>query len=413
MDDPGVAFRSQAWQWRLNVTEWWCSLLPLGAPHRTLLLDAASRLAEFLRQVADMAKYMLAHMMSGPDEEPCDELFQLLLGAALNFESLGKWATGLRVEDEIGMLQIANGVGRGPRGVVQRWVSEVGRLFYSQPWQMEVSCFDVHGKRRALNWQRLWIMVYTVLVGAGRLQSTWPWLVDSAAVAAAAGVAITAPAETEACLSDAEVLRTLLGQLARAEPLVVEVGVDLGQTSAALLEALPALRLVGVDPYLDRYGGVPSSQRSDGMAASSRYPRTAARYAQFGGRAELRRVRSLEAAQNWTGGAIDLVFIDAEHDFVSCRDDIAAWARHVQSGIVAGDDYRWGVPGVWRAVHELLPPGAELHVAPGGVWWWLQPPRGPDSRQEPEAKLQTRARRLGVAGRRLEDGFICATMERG
>ena len=26
-----------------------------------------------------------------------------------------------------------------------------------------------------------------------------------------------------------------------------------------------------------------------------------------------------------------------------------------------------------HAVHEMLPSGAKLNVAPHGVWWWVQP----------------------------------------
>ena len=62
---------------------------------------------------------------------------------------------------------------------------------------------------------------------------------------------------------------------------------------------------------------------------------------------------SRRAAAGWVGGPIDLVFIDAEHDFENCAQDILAWAPHVQ-GIVSGDDYRYAERGVWRAVRRKV-----------------------------------------------------------
>merc|ERR1712129_463218 len=94
-------------------------------------------------------------------------------------------------------------------------------------------------------------------------------------------------------------------------------------------------------------------------------------YGKFGERATLLRQRSTEVAGNWTGGTVDLIFIDAEHDTQSCSEDIRAWMPLLRSGgILAGDDYMAG-GGVQAAVHALKPPDVQLHVAPNGVWWWI------------------------------------------
>ena len=48
---------------------------------------------------------------------------------------------------------------------------------------------------------------------------------------------------------------------------MVEIGVDRGQTSELLLNALPNLTLLGVDPYPGRYNGQISADRLDQMGA--------------------------------------------------------------------------------------------------------------------------------------------------
>lgn len=48
---------------------------------------------------------------------------------------------------------------------------------------------------------------------------------------------------------------------------MVEIGVDLGQTSETLLQALPNLTLLGVDPYPGLYKGEHSGERLDSMGS--------------------------------------------------------------------------------------------------------------------------------------------------
>ena len=54
--------------------------------------------------------------------------------------------------------------------------------------------------------------------------------------------------ETLLAATDVQVLQALLGGYADAPQRLVEVGVHAGATSGALLDALPSLRVVGVDP---------------------------------------------------------------------------------------------------------------------------------------------------------------------
>merc|ERR1711972_996496 len=109
--------------------------------------------------------------------------------------------------------------------------------------------------------------------------------------------------------TDAEVIAFLITQTAMESPLMVEVGVDKALTSSFLLGTFPSLTLVGVDPYLDVYAGIPSVQRADLMGASRWHAVALQRFQMHGHRAKLLRLSSLDASTNWPGIPIDLVFI--------------------------------------------------------------------------------------------------------
>jgi hypothetical protein len=72
---------------------------------------------------------------------------------------------------------------------------------------------------------------------------------------------------------------------------------------------------------------------------------------------------------------VDLVYIDGDHSYTGCCDDIETY-RHKAAKIICGDDYseRDDIDGskcfgVIEAVNELLP-GAK-HVGP--FWYWVRP----------------------------------------
>jgi predicted O-methyltransferase YrrM len=63
---------------------------------------------------------------------------------------------------------------------------------------------------------------------------------------------------------------------------------------------------------------------------------------------------------------VDIVFIDANHDYEACLADIKAWTPHVRAGgIICGHDYTKEFPGVVRAVGET----GEFKTAGERVWW--------------------------------------------
>lgn len=80
------------------------------------------------------------------------------------------------------------------------------------------------------------------------------------------------------------------------------------------------------------------------------------------------RKNSVEASRDYQDRTLDLVFIDADHEYESVCADIQAWKPKIKSrGIISGHD--WHHPPIKRAVHELL---GTPHVI-GNCWYTFQP----------------------------------------
>jgi FkbM family methyltransferase len=155
----------------------------------------------------------------------------------------------------------------------------------------------------------------------------------------------------------------------------VEVGVEKGATFLHLLEHCPDLRLTGVDiweaqPEKDTrhaeggysYAGdaLPEQERKLREAVSTRFP----------GRSTLMKAPSVEAAAQFLDGALDFVFIDADHLEEAVRADILAWRPKLKpTGVLLGHDLHF--PGVRRAVEALCPGWLRL---PQEIWAFPQAP---------------------------------------
>lgn len=67
------------------------------------------------------------------------------------------------------------------------------------------------------------------------------------------------------------------------------------------------------------------------------------------------RKTSVQASSLYQDSSLDVVFIDASHDYDSVKQDIIHWLPKVKpGGYLAGHDYLW--EGVGRAVNELISP---------------------------------------------------------
>lgn len=67
---------------------------------------------------------------------------------------------------------------------------------------------------------------------------------------------------------------------------------------------------------------------------------------------------SLSECKNYPDEFFDIVYIDASHDYESVKKDIESWYPKVKNGgIICGDDYVAGWPGVVKAVNETFKDG--------------------------------------------------------
>tara|TARA_R110000765_G_scaffold16522_3_gene46336 strand:- start:206 stop:736 length:531 start_codon:yes stop_codon:yes gene_type:complete len=76
---------------------------------------------------------------------------------------------------------------------------------------------------------------------------------------------------------------------------------------------------------------------------------------------------SWEAADQFEDESVDMVFVDADHEYESVIKDINAWLPKIKTGgIISGHDIH--AEGVRNAVQELVP---SAHVSDqwGGVWF--------------------------------------------
>ena len=73
------------------------------------------------------------------------------------------------------------------------------------------------------------------------------------------------------------------------------------------------------------------------------------------------RKASVDVAKDFEDRSLDVVFIDANHDYIEVKKDIEAWLPKVKfGGIISGHDYP-GWDGVVRAVNEAFPVGVVLN----------------------------------------------------
>lgn len=70
---------------------------------------------------------------------------------------------------------------------------------------------------------------------------------------------------------------------------------------------------------------------------------------------------SVDAARDWGGPPVGLLYVDGDHTYQGCRQDIEAWAQHLVPGaVIAVDDYIEGdtdYEGLIRAVQDLVEAG--------------------------------------------------------
>lgn len=182
-------------------------------------------------------------------------------------------------------------------------------------------------------------------------------------------------------------LVTSLAQCNQAKTLL-EVGVAYGFHAHYLLETLPQISYIGVDPYLANYDfddpfmidvqrlfarhspsssilmksaqfvdkkisqfcGHPSTivQQSfsflpEAQQAMDRLYEAVSWHLSQSYRARIIRQKSVEAASSFANHSLDFIYIDGDHTYESVLADLNAWWDKVnhQTGIICGDDFSW------------------------------------------------------------------------
>jgi cephalosporin hydroxylase len=149
---------------------------------------------------------------------------------------------------------------------------------------------------------------------------------------------------------------------------IAEVGVAYGRSIALLdslvLETGRPMQIFAVDCFTEHMGGEQKDKREwfDWARAqgSSRDAFTAALAKHSPGtldRITIMHYFSVDAATLFDDASLDLVCIDANHDYNFVLEDVRAWLPKVKpGGFLIGDDYSLNnFPGVCQAVQEALP----------------------------------------------------------
>lgn len=151
-----------------------------------------------------------------------------------------------------------------------------------------------------------------------------------------------------------------------------ELGVKDGRVCKYLLEACPALHLIGVDtmchkpenegPGKERYDWDWASHRSKVRALEQAHPQ----------RFNFMEMDTSQASLEVADGSLDFVFIDADHSYDGVSTDIAHWAPKVRrGGMIYGHDIDRGefFAGVRRAVEEAFSDWGTNGPRWNYVWW--------------------------------------------
>jgi len=143
-----------------------------------------------------------------------------------------------------------------------------------------------------------------------------------------------------------------------------EIGTGTGLTGSEILRANTKLHLIQVAYYPELEGEINSCTK---LKAKKIWAR---RVQPFQDRLTVFSMMSHEAAPNVKDGSLDFVFIDADHSYEHCIEDIRDWTPKVKSGgMVSGHDYgHLDFPGVEKAVREYFGDNFKL-VNADWIWY--------------------------------------------
>lgn len=160
---------------------------------------------------------------------------------------------------------------------------------------------------------------------------------------------------------------------------VAELGVQNGENSMRLLGNCPGIKeFLAVDlwkPQPENKG----PQNWVGWAHNSNYYKTKKRLKAFEDRVTIHIVKdyTYNVVHKFPDGYFDLIFMDADPGYESCKRDILDWLPKVRTGgVLCGHDADW--PTVRKAVEDVFRPGRYDIVKYQGVdrIWYVEVDEG-------------------------------------
>lgn len=144
---------------------------------------------------------------------------------------------------------------------------------------------------------------------------------------------------------------------------VLEVGSYKGKSSTIFCEST-AKKIYCVDNW-QAYGDIKGDTQEKAEGRYQEFLKNMAPYL-GNGRVKVLRQSSMDASREFENKSLDMVFIDASHDYENVLADIMAWLPKVKK-ILCGHDYAYYWPGVKQAVNEIF--GEDAIKTADSIWY--------------------------------------------
>lgn len=155
-----------------------------------------------------------------------------------------------------------------------------------------------------------------------------------------------------------------------------EVGVLKGAFSEIILRRSNLFLLYSVDPWkeFDKISYWDCSNVSQ-EKQEAKYRIAVETLKKYGERSKIVRKTSEEGSKMFDNNSLDFVYIDANHSYEACKEDIRLWWPKIkEGGVIAGDDYGKKF-GVKKAVDEFVKKNNQqlfLTFETGASWYFLK-----------------------------------------